>query len=133
VPRHRPSSTRLSGLCRCYYDPSTNGRMMRSTEWLQRHQILVYTVAVALAVGIGVGQPSVAPLFERLITPFWRCCCTQPSSRFRSADFRDAFTNGRFMAGALGLNFLVVPVVVCGLTRFLRRTRSYSSVRSWYC
>jgi len=33
--------------------------------------------------------------------------------------FRDAFTNGRFMAGALGLNFLVVPVVVYGLTRFL--------------
>lgn len=32
---------------------------------------------------------------------------------------RHAFTNGRFMAAALGMNFLVVPVIVWALTRFL--------------
>jgi len=32
---------------------------------------------------------------------------------------RRAFRNGRFMAAALGMNFVVVPVVVFGLTRFL--------------
>jgi ACR3 family arsenite efflux pump ArsB len=34
---------------------------------------------------------------------------------------RRAFTNGRYLAAAVGMNVLVVPVVVWGLTRFLPR------------
>ncbi|QLK27292.1 arsenic resistance protein [Natrinema zhouii] len=92
---------------------------MRSREWLQRHQIAVYAVAVALAVGIGVGRPSIASFLERLITPVLAVLLYVTFLEVPFVRFRAAFTNGRFMAGALGLNFLVVPVVVYGLTRFL--------------
>ncbi|WP_222917418.1 bile acid:sodium symporter [Natrinema sp. SYSU A 869] len=92
---------------------------MRSKERLQRHQIAVYAVAVALAVGIGVGRPAIAALFERLITPVLAVLLYVTFLEIPFVRFRAAFTNGRFMAGAFGLNFLVVPVVVYGLTRFL--------------
>ncbi|MDF9744365.1 arsenic resistance protein [Natrinema salsiterrestre] len=94
---------------------------MRSKEWIQRHQVAMYAVAVALAVGIGAGKPATAPLFERLITPVLAVLLYVTFLEIPFVRFREAFTNGRFMAGALGMNFLVVPVVVYGLTRFLPR------------
>ena len=42
---------------------------MNSNRWLQRHQVVVYATFVLLAVGVGVGRPSAATVFERLIDP----------------------------------------------------------------
>ncbi|WP_049890735.1 arsenic resistance protein [Natrinema versiforme] len=92
---------------------------MPSKEWVQRHQIAVYAVSVLLAVGIGLARPAAAPAFERLITPVLAVLLYVTFLEIPFGRFRAAFTNGRFMAGALGLNFLVVPIVVYGLTRVL--------------
>ncbi|QCC59560.1 bile acid:sodium symporter [Natrinema thermotolerans] len=92
---------------------------MRSRAWVQRHQIAVYAVAVAVAVGIGLGRPSAASVFQPLITPVLAVLLYVTFLEIPFVRFRAAITNGRFMAGALVLNFLVVPIVVYGLTRFL--------------
>lgn len=92
---------------------------MRSREWVQRHQIAVYAVSVLLAVGIGLARPAAAPFLERLITPVLAVLLYVTFLEIPFGRFRAAFTNGRFMAGALGINFLVVPIVVYGLTRVL--------------
>lgn len=89
---------------------------------LQRHQIGVYAVAVLLAIGVGLGQSSTASLFERLINPTLALLLYTTFLEIPFIRLRRAFTNGRFMIAALGMNFLVVPAVVWVLTRFLPQT-----------
>jgi len=94
---------------------------MVTKGWLQRQQVGVYAVAVLLAIAVGVGRPQTAPAIERLIDPVLAVLLYVTFLEIPFVRLRRAFTNGRFMAAALGMNFLVVPVVVWGLTRFLPR------------
>ncbi|ADJ15256.1 arsenic resistance protein [Halalkalicoccus jeotgali] len=94
---------------------------MDSKRWLQRHQVVVYTAFVFLAVSIGLGRPNSATVFERLIDPVLAVLLYVTFLEIPFVRLRRAFRNQRFIAAALGMNFLVVPVVVWGLTRFLPR------------
>lgn len=88
-------------------------------EWLQRRQVAVYAVAVLLAVAAGVGRPSTASTLERLIDPVLVVLLYVTFLEVPFVRLRAAFRNRRFVAAALGTNFLVVPVVVWILSRFL--------------
>lgn len=92
---------------------------MDLNDWLQRHQVAVYAVAVLLAIGVSVSRPRSATFIEQLIDPVLAVLLYVTFLEIPFIRLRRAFTNGRFMAAALGMNFLVVPVVVWGLTRFL--------------
>ncbi|MFT4904094.1 MAG: ACR3 family arsenite transporter [Natronomonas sp.] len=92
---------------------------MRSKAWLQRRQVAVYAVAVALAIFAGLARPGAATLVERFINPVLVVLLYVTFLEIPFVRLRRAFTNGRFIAAALGMNFLVVPVVVYALTRFL--------------
>ena len=92
---------------------------MGATNWLHRHQVAVYLIAVLLAVGVGGGRPEPATFLERLINPVLAVLLYVTFLEIPFVRLRRAFTTGRFVAAALGMNFLVVPVVVWGLTRFL--------------
>jgi ACR3 family arsenite efflux pump ArsB len=92
---------------------------MTSKQWIQHNQVAVYAVAVLIAIGFGLGRPGAAPVFERLINPVLAVLLYVTFLEIPFVRIRRAFTNGRFMAATLGMNFLVVPVVVWALTRFL--------------
>lgn len=92
---------------------------MDSKRWLQRRQVAVYAVFVLLAVGVGLGRPDSAAFVERLIDPVLAVLLYVTFLEIPFVRLRRAFRNGRFVAAALGTNFLVVPVVAWGLTRFL--------------
>lgn len=92
---------------------------MITKEWIQRNQVGVYAIAVLLAVGIGLGRPRLASVFEQLINPVLAVLLYVTFLEIPFVRIRRAFRNGRFMAAALGMNFLVVPIIVWGLTRFL--------------
>jgi ACR3 family arsenite efflux pump ArsB len=94
---------------------------MITKRWIQHNQVVIYAIAVLFAIGFGLGRPSAAPLFERLINPVLALLLYVMFLEIPFVRIRRAFTNGRFMAATLGMNFLVVPVVVWGLTRFLPR------------
>lgn len=94
---------------------------MNARDWLQRRQVVVYAGAVVFAIGVGSSRPGSAAFFERLIDPVLAVLLYVTFLEIPFVRLRRAFTNGRFMAAALGMNFLVVPVVVWGLTRFLPR------------
>lgn len=92
---------------------------MEGKEWLRRHQVLVYAVAVTLAIAVGLERPAWATPIEGLINPVLAVLLYVTFLEIPFVRLRRAFTNGQFIGAALGLNFLVVPVVVWGLTRFL--------------
>ena len=88
-------------------------------EWIQRHQILVYAVGVLLAVVVNTAQPELSSPLEQLINPVLAVLLYVTFLEVPFTELPNAFTNTRFMLAALGMNFLVVPVVVFTLTRFL--------------
>ncbi|ELZ33207.1 arsenic resistance protein [Halorubrum tebenquichense] len=90
-----------------------------SKKWIQHNQVAIYAVAVLLAIGVGLGTPSASPVLEPLINPVLAVLLYVTFLEIPFARIRRAFRNGRFMAAALGMNFVVVPIVVFGLTRFL--------------
>lgn len=92
---------------------------MDTKDWLQRHQVVVYAVAVVLATGTGVSRPGSATFIEQFIDPVLAVLLYVTFLEIPFVRLRRAFTNGRFVTAALGMNFLVVPVVAWGLTRFL--------------
>ncbi|WP_323192057.1 bile acid:sodium symporter [Halostella sp. PRR32] len=90
-----------------------------SKQWLQHNQVGVYAIAVLLALGTGLGRPSTGSTLEPLINPVLAILLYVTFLEIPFVRIRRAFRNGRFMLAALGMNFLVVPLVVFGLTRFL--------------
>jgi ACR3 family arsenite transporter len=90
-----------------------------SKQWIQHNQVGLYAVAVLLAVGGGLSLPNASTALETLINPVLAVLLYVTFLEIPFVRIRRAFRNGRFMAAALGTNFVVVPVVVFGLTRFL--------------
>jgi len=90
-----------------------------SQQSLQRRQVWVYAVAVAVAIALGVAAPTASSRLEGLINPVLAVLLYVTFLEIPFVRIRRAFRNRRFMAAALALNFLAVPVVVFGLTRFL--------------
>jgi len=92
-----------------------------SKQWIQYNQVSLYAVAVLLAVGVGLGQPSAGTMLESLINPVLAVLLYVTFLEIPFVRIRQAFRDRQFMLAALGMNFLIVPVVVFGLTRFLPR------------
>ncbi|MFW5911257.1 MAG: arsenic resistance protein [Halolamina sp.] len=90
---------------------------MDGTTLLQRRQVTVYAVAVLLGVAVGLGWPSAGATVEELINPVLALLLYVTFLEVPFVRLRRAFRNRRFMAAALALNFLVVPVVAWLLTR----------------
>lgn len=90
-----------------------------SKRWIQHNQVALYAVAVLFAIGLGLGVPTASSVLEPLINPVLAVLLYVTFLEIPFVRIRRAFRNGRFMGAALGMNFVVVPVVVFGLTRFL--------------
>jgi ACR3 family arsenite transporter len=88
-------------------------------EWIQQNQIPIYATGVLLAVIVSFAQPGLSSPLEQLINPVLAVLLYVTFLEIPFVKLRRAFTNGRFMLATLGMNFLVVPVVVFVLTRFL--------------
>jgi len=92
---------------------------MVSREWLTRHQVGVYAVAVLVAIAIGLSRPGADAAVEALIEPVLAVLLYVTFLEVPFVRLRRGFADRRFMTAALGLNFLVVPVVVWTLSRAL--------------
>lgn len=89
------------------------------TAWLERWQITLYLGALGAGALIGLTVPSTAPAFEMAINPvlivlLYATFLSVPLTKLCRA-LRDV----RFLAGLLVLNFLIVPALVYGLSRFV--------------
>lgn len=90
----------------------------RVTLWLSRHQVLLYVAAIVAAVVVGLLVPA-APALDVLVTPVLALLLL---ATFLAVPFRmlgRAARDIRFVSVLGVLNFVVVPAVVFGLSRFV--------------
>lgn len=93
--------------------------MPRVVEWGERHQVALYLAAIAIGVGVGLGIPAAAPVLEVSITPVLGLLLYATFLGVPFARLAGAFRDGRFVTTVLILNFVIVPPVAFGLSRFV--------------
>lgn len=86
---------------------------------MDEHQIGLYLVAIVVGGGVGFLAPSLAPALEHSINPALGLLLYATFLGMPFASIGRAARDFRFLATVLVLNFVIVPVVVFGLTRFI--------------
>lgn len=92
--------------------------MANIVAWWDRRQVLLYLAAILVGVLVGILLPGASRL-EVGITPVLAVLLY---ATFLAVPFRaiaGAARDGRFLVAVLGLNFVVVPLVVFALSRFV--------------
>lgn len=86
---------------------------------LEKYQVVVYLIAVAAGLGIGLAAPSTAAAIEWLIWPLLAVLLYVTFTQTHLDAIGQALRDRRFLAVMLVVNFLLVPILVWGLTRAL--------------
>ncbi|GGO03275.1 arsenic resistance protein [Saccharibacillus kuerlensis] len=88
---------------------------MKKKEWLERHQIAVYAVALAIGIAAGLVSEPFGRSMEWLISPLLAVLLYGMFTMIPFLQLREALANRRFVAALLLTNFVCVPLVVWGL------------------
>lgn len=92
--------------------------------WAHRWQIPVYLMGIVVGASIGLLAPNGAPVFEALVTPALIALLFATFLAVPFAEIGRGIRDGRFLAAVVLLNFVVVPVVVFALSRFVAHDRA---------
>jgi len=84
-------------------------------ELLEKCQVLVYLVAIAVGLLVGALLPGQVGILEGLLWPVLGVLLYATFTQVPLTHLRDAFRDPRFIAAAVVGNFLVLPLVVWGL------------------
>lgn len=87
--------------------------------WMERQQVLLYIAAIVLGAVVGSVAPSIAPGLTASITPVLGLLLFATFLGVPLIEVGKAFRDVRFLSAVLILNFLVVPLLVWGLSRFV--------------
>lgn len=91
----------------------------RVVEWRDRQQVPLYLLAIALGAAIGLALPQVASTLEQAITPVLALLLFATFSGVPLIEVGRALRDARFLVTVLVASFVVVPLVVFGLSRFV--------------
>lgn len=90
-----------------------------SREQLEENQIWIYAAALAIGAGLGLWRPTFGENLELLISPVLAVLLYGMFAQIPFLHLREAFSNRRFTAALLTVNFVVAPVLVWLLSRLL--------------
>lgn len=93
--------------------------MNAAVTWWDRHQIVLYVAAIAAGAAVGWLWPGTASLWTGMTTPVLGVLLFATFLGVPLIDVGRAFRDVRFLATILVINFVVVPVVAFGLSRFV--------------
>jgi ACR3 family arsenite transporter len=93
------------------------GRLSMLAARLEQHQVALYLAALAVGALIGVAAPAADGGFEAMIYPVLGVLLYATFLQVPFTALRAAFTDRRFLVGALALNFVVVPPIAFVLSR----------------
>ena len=82
---------------------------------LERHQVVVYLAAIAAGLVVGWLAPHAGPSLEKTINPVLGVLLYVTFLQVPARDLLRSLRGGHFLAAALVVNFVVVPLVVAGL------------------
>ncbi|MFB7892856.1 arsenic resistance protein [Microbacterium sp. NPDC056044] len=93
--------------------------MRSAVEWAERHQVALYLGAIAAGVSVGLLVPGLAHALELAIAPVLGLLLYATFLGVPFTKLGAAFRDGRFLVTVLVLNFVLVPALVFGLSRFV--------------
>jgi ACR3 family arsenite efflux pump ArsB len=86
---------------------------------MERHQVAVYAGAIATGAVVGWTAPGAGPGLAQVISPVLGALLYVTFLQVPAADLVRSVRDGRFLAAALVVNFVVVPLVVAAMFTFL--------------
>lgn len=89
------------------------------TSWLERHQVLLYLAALTVGAVVGLAVAEVSGPAQLAATPVLALLLYATFLGVPFASIGHAVRDRRFLITALVLNFVVVPLVVFALSRFV--------------
>ncbi len=93
---------------------------MRALDaWAERRQVPLYLAALALGAGAGLASPALGAAVEPAITPVLGLLLFATFTAVPLAAIARALRDLRFVATLAVVNFVVLPLVVWGLSRFV--------------
>jgi ACR3 family arsenite efflux pump ArsB len=94
-------------------------RVQRLVEWWDLHQVALYLVAIVVGGVVESIVPTVAPALEATTNPVLALLLFATFLGVPVLELGRAFRDWRFLGTVLIVNFVIVPVVVFGLSRFI--------------
>ncbi|WP_416370507.1 arsenic resistance protein [Streptomyces sp. PR69] len=86
---------------------------------MERHQVAVYLAALAVGAVLGWTAPDAGPGLEHAINPVLGALLYVTFLQVPAAELVRSLRDGRFLSAAMGVNFLVVPLLVAAVFMFL--------------
>ncbi|MEU0351464.1 bile acid:sodium symporter [Streptomyces sp. NPDC006237] len=86
---------------------------------MERHQVSVYVAAMAAGALVGCATPDTGPGLEHAIYPVLGALLYVTFLQVPAAELVRSLRAGRFLAAALVVNFMAVPLVVAAMFAFL--------------
>lgn len=99
--------------------PTATPRRNRISELLERRQILFYLVGIAAGVSVGLLVPTTAVQLKVGINPAIGVLLYLTFLGVPFTSLSRGFTDRRFLVSLMLVNFVLVPLVVFGLSRFV--------------
>ncbi|MBD2761278.1 arsenic resistance protein [Kocuria sp. cx-116] len=88
-------------------------------QWFERHQVALYVGSIGIAAIVGLTMPGIAAPAETLINPVLALLLNATFLGIPFTRLGDVLRNWAFLRSTLWLNFVLAPVVVFGLSRFV--------------
>ncbi|WP_431812804.1 arsenic resistance protein [Kocuria sp. cx-455] len=88
-------------------------------QWFERHQVALYVGSIGIAAIVGLTMPGIAAPAETLINPVLALLLYATFLGIPFTRLGDVLRNWAFLRSTLWLNFVLAPVVVFGLSRFV--------------
>ncbi|MFN4262191.1 MAG: arsenic resistance protein [Thioalkalivibrionaceae bacterium] len=92
---------------------------MLSRPSLERHQVWIYLIAIAVGLAVGLAAPGVGPLFDTLLWPVLGALLYVTFVQVPLLHLREAFADLRFVATLVVGNFVLIPLLAFGLMQLL--------------
>nr|WP_243408168.1 bile acid:sodium symporter [Frankia canadensis] len=87
--------------------------------WMDRRQVAVYLVALAVGALVGLAAPGLGPSLEDAVNPVLGALLYVTFLQVPAAELVGSLRDRRFLTAALVVNFVVVPGVVAAMFSFL--------------